>query len=64
MEDNEDWGYEPSDENAPSALELFADVVKFFGLILLVVIRIAVPIAVTAFGFWLLFKLTIFLMGV
>lgn len=64
MSEHDDWDFEPSGENAPSALELFADVVKFFGLILLVVIRIAVPIAVIAFGFWLLFKLTIFLMGV
>ena len=64
MSEHDDWDYEPSGENAPSILELLADVVCFLASVLIALIRIAIPIGLLVFFVWLVVKLAIFLMGV
>jgi len=56
----DDWGYEPSDDNAPSASEMIVGVIGFLGKILLVLVEIAVVL----FFIFLFVKLVMFLVAV
>ena len=56
----DDWDYEPSDDNAPSAIEMIVGVISFLGQILLVLVRIAIVL----FFIFLFVKLVMFLVAV